>query len=131
MRVVRGRRESMLWGSILPAEDPRALADFYARLLGWVIASDEPGWVRLQPPGGGTAYLGFQRADGPAAPPWPPPAGQTAQVMQFDLAGADQGEAIEYAVSLGARVAEEQPEPNVTILLDPAGHPFAFTSSGG
>lgn len=127
---MRGRRESMLWGSILRTEHPRRLADFYAGLLGWVIASEEPGWVRLQPPGGGTAYLGFQLVDGPLDPSWPPAAGQTTTVMQFDLAGADQGDAIGYAVSLGARVADEQPEPDVTILLDPAGHPFAFTSSG-
>lgn len=35
------------------------------------------------------------------------------------------GEAVEYAVSLGARVAEHQPEAERgVVMLDPAGHPF-------
>ncbi len=36
-------------------------------------------------------------------------------------------EAVEYAVSLGARVAEHQPQPErVVVMLDPAGHPFCL-----
>ena len=37
------------------------------------------------------------------------------------------GEVVEYAVSLGARVGEQQPQPErVVVMLDPAGHPFCL-----
>lgn len=126
---MRGRTESMLWGTIVPCADPHGSAGFYARLLGWVLATDEPGWVTLQPPGGGAAYLGFQLAQGHALPVWPPPDGHTARVLRFEVAPAQVPGAIWYAVSLGARVAPQQPRPDVTILLDPAGHPFAFAGA--
>jgi hypothetical protein len=37
------------------------------------------------------------------------------------------GDAFEFAESLGARVAEHQPQAGrVTVMLDPAGHPFCL-----
>lgn len=120
----------MLWGTILPTDDPHRLADFYAGLLGWVIAAQEPGWVRLEPPGGGTAYLGFQLETSHVPPPWPPADGQTTPVMQFAVPPGQVPGTIAYAVSLGARVPDEQPDPAVTILLDPSGHPFTLGTNG-
>ena len=42
--------------------------------------------------------------------------------------GADErDEAVEYAVALGARVAEHEPQPErLVVMLDPAGHPFCL-----
>ncbi|MCI0441488.1 MAG: VOC family protein, partial [Chloroflexi bacterium] len=45
--------------TVLDAPDARALASFYERLLGWTRVADEPNWVMLRPPSGGTG-LSFQ-----------------------------------------------------------------------
>ncbi|WP_432925016.1 VOC family protein [Microbispora sp. CA-135349] len=48
-----------LTAAVLNAPDARELALFYQRLMGWPIDDDEPGWVTLREPGGGTG-LSFQ-----------------------------------------------------------------------
>ena len=35
---------------VLSTPDPRELAGFYAKLLGWSVVTSEPGWVRLRHP---------------------------------------------------------------------------------
>jgi hypothetical protein len=45
-------------------------------------------------------------------------------MMHFDIEVEDLDEAVADAVARGARVAEFQPQDNVRVLLDPAGHPF-------
>ncbi|WP_162605750.1 VOC family protein [Jiangella aurantiaca] len=39
-----------LSGFVLGAPEPRALAGFYRRLLGWQVRDDEPEWVVLRGP---------------------------------------------------------------------------------
>ena len=39
-----------LTAPVFDAPDPRALAEFYGRLLGWTIGADEPDWVTLRAP---------------------------------------------------------------------------------
>ena len=46
------------------------------------------------------------------------------QVGDLDAAAAD-------AVALGATVAGAQPQENVRVLLDPAGHPFCLVRDDG
>ncbi len=42
------------------------------------------------------------------------------------------GQAVDYAVSLGARVGEHQPQPErLVVMLDPAGHPFCLFPGNG
>ena len=48
-----------LSATVLGAPDARALAAFYEQLLGWTRVADEPDWVMLRPPSGGTG-LSFQ-----------------------------------------------------------------------
>ena len=38
----------------LATPDPPGLARFYQRLLGWEIAAEEPHWVKLDNPAGGS-----------------------------------------------------------------------------
>lgn len=45
--------------TVLGAPDPQVLGAFYARLLGWTVIENDPGWVMVKPPGGGTG-LSFQ-----------------------------------------------------------------------
>jgi hypothetical protein len=49
--------------SVLGAPDPRTLGAFYARLLGWTVVTDDPDWVMVRPPSGGTG-LSFQLETG-------------------------------------------------------------------
>jgi hypothetical protein len=47
-------------------------------------------------------------------------------MMHFDFQVGDLESAVAEAVALGASVATEQPQENVRVLFDPAGHPFCL-----
>jgi hypothetical protein len=57
---------------------------------------------------------------------WPAPEGEQRPMMHFDFQVGDLDDAAAEAVALGASVAKFQPQPNVRVLLDPAGHPFCL-----
>jgi catechol 2,3-dioxygenase-like lactoylglutathione lyase family enzyme len=105
--------------------DARALAAFYARLLGWTTVDDRDGWARVRPPGGG-AGLSFHHEDLYVAPVWPSvPDGQR-MTMHLDIAVEHLDTAVAWALHLGASQAEHQPQPAVRVMLDPDGHPFCL-----
>ena len=56
--------------TVLEARDANALADFYRRLLGWRVLGEEPGWVLLRPPAGGTG-IAFSSDPLYEPPVWP------------------------------------------------------------
>ena len=114
-----------LSGTVLDAPDARALADFYRRLLGWTTEQDEPGWVKLVPPGGGTG-LSFQTEERYVRPTWPARPGDQQMMLHLDIDVDDPEAAVAHAVAAGAVLAEYQPQANVRVLLDPAGHPFCL-----
>jgi catechol 2,3-dioxygenase-like lactoylglutathione lyase family enzyme len=122
---VRGRSPDLWWGVVLDAPDARALATFYADLLGWRIAKDEPGWVAVSPPDG-VAYLAFQTSPEYVAPAWPPVEGRQQMMMHLDLEVRDLDVAVADAIEAGATLADHQPQPDVRVLLDPVGHPFCL-----
>lgn len=109
----------------LSAPDPAALARFYARLLGWPIVAEEPGWVLLRPPQGGVG-LSCQTETDYRAPAWPAGPGDQQMMMHLDIRVDDLAEAGEHALACGARRAEHQPQQDVRVYLDPAGHPFCL-----
>ena len=115
----------MWWGTAIEAPDPAQLAAFYAGLLGWEVVHEEPGTTVLAPPQG-AVYVVFQRADGYLRPVWPPVDGQQRPMMHFDFQVADLDEAVSEATRLGATLADHQPQANVRVLVDPAGHPFCL-----
>ncbi len=47
-------------------------------------------------------------------------------MMHLDLAVDDLDSSVADALELGARLAEFQPQDDVRVLLDPAGHPFCL-----
>lgn len=112
---------------VLDAPDVRALADFYERLLGWRVTTeqDDPTWRRLEPAGGGTG-LAVQLEPLFVPPVWP--ADTTHQQMQLhlDLLVADRPAAAAHAEACGARLAPFQPQDDVLVYLDPIGHPFCL-----
>lgn len=109
--------------TVLGTPDARALGAFYARLLGWSVADDEPGWVRLVPPAGGTG-LSFQHEADYVRPVWPPVPGGQQMMAHLDIAVADLDAAVRWALDAGATLAEHQPQEDVRVMLDPDGHPF-------
>lgn len=122
-----------LSAAVLGSPDPGALAAFYRALLGWEVLLDEPERVVLGPPGGGTG-LSFQREPDHVPPVWPQgPADQQMQVhldVAVEVAGGDGAASLaaaaERAVALGGRLPEHQPQEDVRVVLDPAGHPFCL-----
>lgn len=119
----------MWWGTAIEAPDPGALARFYSELLGWTIGHEEPGTTVLV--AAGNTFVVFQQATGYQAPVWPPVDGQQRPMMHFDFQVADLDSAVAEAVALGASLAAEQPQDNVRVLLDPAGHPFCLCRDDG
>lgn len=110
---------------VLGAPDPRKLAAFYTDLLGWPVRTDEPGWVTLAAPDGG-AGLSFQEEADHVPPAWPAGPGDQQMMLHLDIEAEDLAAACEHALGCGATMAEFQPQENVRVLLDPAGHPFCL-----
>jgi hypothetical protein len=113
------------WGAVLEAPDARALARFYADLLGWEIAKNEPEYAAIGP-SDGVAYLAFQTAPDYVRPVWPFREGSQQIMMHLDFQVSDLEVAVAHALELGAQDAEHQPQTNLRVLLDPAGHPFCL-----
>ncbi|MFN8079382.1 MAG: VOC family protein [Kineosporiaceae bacterium] len=122
---MRGRGVNGWWGMVLDAPDPRALARFYAGILGWRIATDREDWATIHP-GQGVAYLGFHLNPDYVPPTWPPAAGHQQMMAHLDLGVADLPAAVADALEAGARLAEYQPQDDVRVMLDPIGHPFCL-----
>jgi catechol 2,3-dioxygenase-like lactoylglutathione lyase family enzyme len=112
----------MWWGAALEAPDPQALASFYSDLLGWPIVHEEAGTAVLGTPG--SSFLVFQQATDYHRPTWPPAEGEQRPMMHLDFQVADLDDSVAEALALGAELASHQPQENVRVLIDPAGHPF-------
>ncbi|MEV4250133.1 VOC family protein [Streptosporangium canum] len=127
---MRSRTGGMWWGAAIEAPDPGALARFHAELLEWPIVREEAGTAVVAPPQG-SVYIVFQRATGYRPPAWPPADGEQRPMMHLDFQVGDLDEAVAEAVAMGASAAPVQPQENVRVLLDPAGHPFRLCRDDG
>lgn len=112
-------------GTVLSASDARQLAYFYRDLLGWPLASDEPDWCTMQIPGA-RANLAFSSEENYAPPVWPNGPGEAHMQLHLDIGVRDLDAAVADAQRRGARLADFQPQDDVRVLLDPAGHPFCL-----
>ncbi|SDY36420.1 hypothetical protein SAMN05216215_102558 [Saccharopolyspora shandongensis] len=113
--------------------DPRALAEFYGRLLGWEIdeSETEDDWVELADPAGG-AGLGFQRDPGYRPPTWP--SREVPQMMHLDIRVSTLAEGHEQAIAAGATPLPQPPDQQGAswrVYADPAGHPFCLCAPQG
>jgi catechol 2,3-dioxygenase-like lactoylglutathione lyase family enzyme len=111
--------------TVLGGPEPQVLGAFYARLLGWNVVTNEPGWVMVKPPEGGTG-LSFQEEEDYVPPVWPPAEGEQQMMLHLDIGTDDLGAAVAWAVEAGATMADFQPQEHVRVMLDPAGHPFCL-----
>jgi catechol 2,3-dioxygenase-like lactoylglutathione lyase family enzyme len=121
--VMRGRTSTTRWSTVLDSGDAKALARFYRDLLGWRVRSEEPGWVTIEA-GDGGGYLAFQTNDTFVPPVWPAGEGDQQMQIHLDIEVRDLDAAVQDALALGARLADHQPNDDVRVLIDPAGHVF-------
>ena len=112
-------------GVVLDSPDPQALARFYQDLLGWSREQDEEEWITLHPADGG-AGLSFQLDRDHVRPIWPAGPGQQQMQLHLDIEVDDLSAAGQFAASVGAVLADHQPQNDVRVYLDPAGHPFCL-----
>ncbi len=117
------------WGVVLDAPDATELARFYAAVLGWQLRGAGTEFVTLDP-GEGVAYLAFQTSAGYQRPTWPNEPGRPQMQLHLDIECSDLAEAVAAAVELGATQAAYQPQHDVRVMLDPAGHPFCLYCPG-
>ncbi len=122
---MRGRSSGGWWGVALEAPDPPALAAFYAEVLGWTVSKSDPNWSTIGAPTG-TGYLAFQRSTTFTAPTWPAERGKQQMTMHVDVGVGNLDQAVAHAVALGARLADFQPQEEVRVMIDLAGHPFCL-----
>jgi len=121
----------MWWGPAIEAPDPAALARFYSGLLEWPVVHEEPGTAVLAISRDGSSFVVFQQATGYEPPVWPPEEGRQRPMMHLDVQVGDLDSAVDEAVALGATLADHQPQDNVRVMLDPAGHPFCLCRDDG
>ena len=112
-------------GTVLSAPDPVALARFYSALLGWEMGGEPPDWVTIRMPGT-PHYLAFAIDEHHVPPAWPSRPGEPTMQLHLDFGVSDVEAAMEDALALGAVLAEFQPQDDVRVMLDPAGHPFCL-----
>ena len=120
-----------LYAFTVDCPQPRALAEFYASLLGWEVLSMDEDWACAYPPGtrqGGYPSILFQKNDEYRPPVWPEQPGAQQQMAHMDFAVSDLEKAVAHAVACGASVAGEQFSDDWRVMLDPAGHPFCLCS---
>jgi catechol 2,3-dioxygenase-like lactoylglutathione lyase family enzyme len=114
-------------------DDPHGLAEFYRELLGWQVTGDDPpegddpGWAQLKPPSGEPGpTLNLEGERRFRRPEWPSVEGGQDATQHLDIRVQDLAAATEWALSVGAVLADHQPQDDVRVLFDPSGHPFCL-----
>ncbi|HEX5336192.1 MAG TPA: VOC family protein [Propionicimonas sp.] len=104
------------------------LATFYSRLLGWdpprPVAEDED-WLGLRNSDGGIG-LAFQLEPTHVRPVWPQNADDQQMQVHLEVMVDDLEAGVAHALACGATLAGFQPQDDVRVCLDPAGHPFCL-----
>jgi len=107
-------------------KNANTLSNFYEKLLGWqkfvlygsLALKSEEGVVLL-----------FLQADDfeYTAPVWPEEPNKPQKQIHFDFVVDHLADTVEYAISLGAKKAEQQYNENLfVVMFDPEGHPFCM-----
>ena len=119
---------------------PHDLAHFYARLLDLPVTADDPpvpgdpvrgGWAQVRPPDGAGMTLNFEYERYFTRPTWPSTEDGQNATQHVDIEVDDLDAAVDRAVSLGATLAEFQPQDDVRVMFDLDGHPFClFVETG-
>lgn len=112
---------------VFECPDARALATFYAELLGWRIIRED--WLVVAESEASTLRLAFDEVPDYRPPRWPDPTGQRPQQLHLDIGVEDGDAATERALRLGATRLPDL-GGSCPVFADPAGHPFCLCASG-
>ncbi|OIH94337.1 VOC family protein [Curtobacterium sp. MCBA15_001] len=109
---------------VLDCPDTRALARFYAELLGGEIVGYDEAWAEVVLPiEGYRPLVALQRVDDYRAPVWP---GQDVpQQVHLDVKVDDLDAGGTAVLAIGATATGEGTD-TFRVFLDPAGHPFCL-----
>lgn len=115
-----------IFSIVLDCDNPSALANFYAALLGWEDKRDDnPEWSGVSTQGV-SPFLLFQQVPDYKPPVWPDEPKEQRQMVHIDFAVNDRERAIQHAICCGATMAVKQYSDRWTVMFDPAGHPFCL-----
>jgi catechol 2,3-dioxygenase-like lactoylglutathione lyase family enzyme len=110
---------------VIDCKDAGVQAEFYAKLLSWELTRPRAnGWAAITSPTG--TVMAFQETEEYCPPVWPWQPGKQGQMMHLDFYVDNLDEAVEYALELGAKLADEQYFRTSRTMIDPAGHPFCL-----
>ena len=109
----------------LGAPDAVRLAEFYQALLGGETVADDDGWIVLRTPNSGVS-LAFQQENDYRRPVWPERPDEQQMMVHLEICVDDLPAGVAHAIACGAQVASFQPQDDVRVCLDPAGHPFCL-----
>jgi len=110
---------------VIDCADAGILAGFYSKLLGWEWTHPQAnGWAAITSPTG--TVIAFQEVEDYTPPTWPWQPGKQGQMLHLDFYVENLEEAVEYALEIGAKLADEQYFRTSRTMIDPAGHPFCL-----
>ena len=112
---------------VVDCEDAHRAAHFYSKLLGWPITLEEPDWVLLRDPKGGTG-LSFQTEEDYVRPVWPEELGKPMKMLHLDFQVDDLPAAAAHVLACGAVKSPQQflEDRGVIVFFDTEGHPFCL-----
>jgi predicted enzyme related to lactoylglutathione lyase len=125
-RGVAGSAAGRVGRIVIDCFSPRALARFYAELLGMTQREDASELTVIGDDDAEVTKLAFQQSVH-AAPRWPDP--KYPQQMHLDLYAEDAAEAKQRADRLGA-IRMRDMGGTCAVFADPAGHPFCLCGPG-
>ncbi len=111
-------------GTVLGTPDPVGLGRFWAGVIGGELDQRDGTFVTVHR--AGTTYLACQLEPDHTPPAWPAGPGDQQMQLHLDIGVSSVAEAVADAEALGARLADVQPQDDVRVMLDPAGHPFCL-----
>ena len=117
------------WGVTVEAPDPPTLLRFWSEILGVPIydIDDNGGSLDF---GEGVGSFTVQKAEVYEPPVWPPEPGKQGMQMHVEVEVDDLAAATGHALAVGAELADVQPQDDVRVCFDPAGHPFCLWVRG-
>lgn len=110
---------------VIDCKDAGIMAEFYSKLLGWEWTHPQAnGWAAITSPTG--SVIAFQEVESYEPPVWPWENGRQGQMLHLDIMVENLDEAVQFAIKLGAKLADEQYFKTSRTMFDPAGHPFCI-----
>ncbi|MGH3711863.1 MAG: VOC family protein [Micromonosporaceae bacterium] len=111
-------------GVTIDCEDPRGLAEFWTKAVGYEITQDFEGFFVMLTPTDGGGYIGLQKV---------PEKRAGKNRVHIDFATQDRKAEVERLIGLGATAVAEHSVPGLTwsVLQDPEGNEFCVGSHHG